>query len=168
MAATKKNVPAVDGETYLANAISRYSPEVAAIARAGLKKMRKWYPGARIMVYDRRQSLPFGFAPAEGSAIFSMVLYPRWVRFFFLEGVGLKDPEKRLEGSGSQVRSIKLDERAAVLDDPYIRGLMAETLKVSGKNLKKGSGEVVLKSTYEPQPSGSLFRIDVQPRGDPV
>ena len=145
--AAKKNLQAEDGELYLEKAIARYSAEVAEIARAGLKKMCTWYPRARVLVYDRRQSLPIGFAPAEGSAIFSIVLYPRWVRFFFLEGVALEDPRKRLEGSGSQVRSIRLDEGAKVLDDPYIRGLMAEALKVSGKDLKSGRGEVVLKST---------------------
>jgi len=48
--------------------------------------------------------LPIGFAPAErGSAVFSLVLYPRWVRFFFLEDVAIDDPESRLEGAGSQV-----------------------------------------------------------------
>ena len=77
------------------------------------------FPGARQLVYDRRQSLPIGFAPAErGSPIFSLVLYPRWVRFFFLEGVAIDDPEGRLEGAGSQFRSIRLDDRAAILDDP--------------------------------------------------
>ena len=55
--------------------------------------------------------------------MFSLVLYPRWVRFFFLEGVAIDDPEQRLEGTGSQVRSIRLDERAAVLDDPYVARL---------------------------------------------
>jgi hypothetical protein len=44
------------------------------------------------------------------------VLYPRWVRFFFLEGVAIDDPEGRLEGTGNQVRSIRLDERAAIVD----------------------------------------------------
>jgi hypothetical protein len=88
-------------------AIIRYSPEVAAIARTGLRKLRAAFPGARQLVCDRRQSLPIGFAPADGgSAIFSLVLYPRWVRFFFLEGVVVDDPEGRLEGNGSQVRSI--------------------------------------------------------------
>ena len=48
--------------------------------------------------------------------------------------------------AGSAIRS-RLDEGAAVLDDPYIRGLMAQALKVAGVDLKKGSGEVVLKST---------------------
>ena len=65
----------------------------------------------------------------------------------FLEGVAIEDPQKRLEGLGTQVRSIRLDVGAEVLDDPYIRGLMAEALEVAGADLKRGSGEVVLKST---------------------
>jgi hypothetical protein len=132
---------------YLDKAIARYSPEVAATARAGLKKLRARFPGARLLVYERRQSLPIGFAPSErGPAVFSLVLYPRWVRFFFLEGVAIDDPVRRLEGTGSQVRSIRVDERAAILDDPYIRGLMAQALKVAGADLKTGSGQVMLRS----------------------
>ena len=141
-------MPATREAAYLEKAIGRYAPEVAATARAGLKKLRKQFPGARQLVYDRRQSLPIGFAPAgRGSPIFSLVLYPRWVRFFFLEGVAIDDPDGRLEGTGSQVRSIRLDERAAILDDPYIRGLMAQALKVAGADLKKGRGQIVLKTT---------------------
>ena len=99
------------------------------------------------MVYDRPRSLPIGFAPADGGgAVFSLVLYPRWVRFFFLEGVLLDDPEGRLEGAGNQVRSICVDERATILDDPYIRKLMGQALTEAGADLKKGRGEVVLKS----------------------
>jgi hypothetical protein len=135
-------------EACLDKAIDRYAPEVAAIARAALKKLRARYPGARQMVYERRQSLPIGFAPSErGSAVFSVVLYPRWVRFFFLEGAAIDDPEGRLEGRGNQVRSIRLDSGAAILDDAYIRGLMAQALKATGANLKSGRGGIVLKST---------------------
>lgn len=94
-------------EAYLDRAIGRYSPEVAATARAALKKLRKAFPGAALVIYERRQSLPIGLAPAErGSAPFSVVLYPRWVRFFFLDGAGLDDPERRLEGNGNQQASI--------------------------------------------------------------
>jgi hypothetical protein len=56
IAMTAKKKSAEDGELYLTNAIARYNPEVAEIARSGLKKMRKRYPGARVLVYDRRQS----------------------------------------------------------------------------------------------------------------
>lgn len=62
-------------KAYLEKAIARYSPQVAAAARAGLKKLRQRYPGAQQLIYERRQSLPIGFAPAGGGvAVFSLVL----------------------------------------------------------------------------------------------
>jgi hypothetical protein len=132
---------------YLEKAIGRYSAPVAATARAALNKLRARFPGAARSVYERPQSLVIGFAPAAGGgAVFSVVLYPRWVRFFFLEGIALDDPEGRLEGSGSQVRSLRVDERAAILDDSYIRGLMEQAVKVAGAELRAGAGRIVLKS----------------------
>lgn len=143
-------------ERYLARAIARHAPAVAKTARAGLRKLRARFPGARQLVFDRRQSLPIGFAPAErGGAVFSLVLYPRWVRFFFLEGAILDDPEGRLEGSGNQVRSIRVDDDAAVLDDPYIVGLIAQALREADVDLTRGQGQVVLKSTLAAPPKRS-------------
>ena len=134
-------------ERYLQNAIDRYSPDVASVGHAALNKLRARYPGARVLVYERRGSLPIGFAPAErGDPVFSVVLYPRWVRFFFLEGIAIDDPEGRLEGTGNQVRSIRLDAGAAALDERYIKGLMAEALSIAGTNLKTGRGQVVLRT----------------------
>lgn len=151
-------------EAYLEKAIGRYSSEVAATARAGLRKLRARFPGARLVVYERRQSLPIGFAPAQGgSAVFSLVLYPRWVRFFFLEGVAIEDPEGRLEGSGSQVRSIRVDERALVLDDPYVRRLMARALTLAGANLKSGTSQVVIKSKIATSRSPGSTTLRNQP-----
>jgi hypothetical protein len=136
-----------DEEAYLEKAIDRYSPPVAAAAKAGLKTLRALFPGARQLVYERRQVLGIGFAPPARGPVFSLVLYPRWVRFFFFEGVALDDPESRLEGNGNQMRTVRVDERAEILDDPYIRGLMKQALKVAAVDLKKGRGEVVLRST---------------------
>jgi hypothetical protein len=142
-----RNVLMAGEKAYLNKAIGRYSPSVAATARAGLKRLRARFPGARLVVYERRGSLPIGFAPERGAAVFSLVLYPRWVRFFFLEGVGIDDPRGLLEGAGNQVRSIRVDQGAAILDDPYVRGLMAQALRIAGADLTIGRGEVVLKST---------------------
>lgn len=134
-------------DAYLEKAIDRYSPSVSATARVALKKLGARFPGAIRSVYERRASLVIGLSPAAGGgAVFSLVLYPRWVRFFFLEGVAIEDPEGRLEGGGSQVRSLRVDERAAILDDEYIRALMAQAVTIAGADLRKGSGEIVLKS----------------------
>jgi hypothetical protein len=116
-------------ERELQGFIDRYTPEVAMLARACLKKMRAKLPGAVQLVYDNYNALAIGFGPSEraSDAIFSIVLYPRWVTLFFLQGVGLPDPNKLLKGSGKVVRHIVL-AAAADLDKPAIQALMTIAL----------------------------------------
>jgi hypothetical protein len=110
--------------------IRRFTPEIAALTRKALVKMRKLTPGALELVYDNYNALAIGFCPTEraGDGIFSIAVYPRLVRVFFLQGKRLPDPTKRLQGSGSVVRSIPL-ESVHVLDEPDIRALVDGALE---------------------------------------
>ena len=110
--------------------IDKFTPEVAALARACLTRMRARLPGAIQLVYDNYNALAIGFGPSEraSEAIFSIVLYPRWVTLFFLHGAGLADPKRLLKGSGKVVRHIVLAS-AADLDLPAIQDLMSKALK---------------------------------------
>src|SRR5580658_7184275 len=109
--------------------IDRFTPEIATAARACLEKMRDKLPGAVQLVYDNYNALAIGFGPSEraSEAIFSIVLYPRWVTLFFLQGAGLPDPDKLLKGGGKVVRHVVLAS-ATDLDKPAIRALMATAL----------------------------------------
>lgn len=120
----------------LAGFIGKFTPEVKATANAALAKMRKRLPGALQLVYDNYNALAIGFGPSEraSEAIFSIVLYPRWVSLFFLQGARLADPQKRLKGSGTKVRHIVLED-AAVLDQPAVRDLMSRALAAAPKPL---------------------------------
>ena len=66
--------------------------------------------------------------PSERVAIFSLVLPPGRVTLCFLQGAGLPDPGKRLQGSGNVVRNIRLYDAgrpdAKVLDDPEVLALI--------------------------------------------
>lgn len=114
-------------ERQLASLIGRYSPEVAAVARGALVKMRKRLPGAVELVWDNYNALAIAFGSSEKLAdvIFSIALYPRWVSLFFRTGAMLADPEKLLKGRGKAMRHIVL-EHAATLDRPAVRQLMAK------------------------------------------
>ncbi len=114
----------------LAGFIAKFTPEVGALAHAVLAKMRKRLPGAIELVYDNYNALAIGFGPNEraSDAIFSIVLFPRWVSLFFLHGASLNDPQQLLKGSGKVVRHIVL-ESAAALDRPAVRALMAQALQ---------------------------------------
>ncbi|MFI5184614.1 MAG: hypothetical protein ACHQNV_09460 [Vicinamibacteria bacterium] len=135
-------------ETQLARFITRYSPEVARVARAALKKMRARLPGAVELVYDNYNALAIGFGPTERASdiMFSIALYPRWVSLFFVGGPKLPDPQKRLKGSGSVVRHIVLED-AATLDEPAVRTLMDHALERAAKPLDPGARRrIVIKS----------------------
>lgn len=110
--------------------LSKFTLEIAGLAKAALGKMRKRLPGAVEMVYDNYNALVVGFGPTEraSEALLSIAVYPRWLNLFFLYGKDLRDPEKLLKGSGNQVRSIRI-ESAGTLDDPAVDDLIAQALE---------------------------------------
>jgi hypothetical protein len=130
MAATKPTKKADSPEGQLEAFIDKFTPAVSTLARACLQKMRARLPGAVELVYDNYNALAIGFGPSEraSEAIFSIVLYPRWVTLFFLQGAGLPDPKQLLKGKGKVVRHIVLAS-AADLDQPAILDLMARALR---------------------------------------
>lgn len=110
--------------------LAAYTPEIARRTRAALRILRVRLPGAVELVYDNYNALVIAFGPSNhaSEAICSIAAYPGWVRLFFLHGKGLPDPEKRLEGEGSQVRSLVL-ESAGTLDEPVVRAFLAAAVK---------------------------------------
>ena len=110
--------------------LNKYTPEIAALARACLAKLRARLPGATQIVYDNYNALAIGFGPSEKAsrAILSIALYPRWVSLFFLQAAAkLPDPDKLLTGSGNVARHIVL-KSASDLDQPAIQQLMNAAL----------------------------------------
>jgi hypothetical protein len=130
MAASTRKKSSSSPQAQLDYFLDKYTPEIATMARDCLKTMRARLPGANQLVYDNYNALAIGFAPSDkpSEAIFSIVLYPRYVTLFFLQGVNLPDPKKLLQGSGTKVRHIRL-ERSADLDKPAIRKLMLVAMK---------------------------------------
>lgn len=104
---------------------AKYDPAIAAFGRRVLVELRKRLPGAVELVYDNYNGLVVGFGPNErpSLAIFSIVLFPRWVTLCFLQGAKLPDPQRRLAGQGNVVRHMRL-ENLAVLYDPEVERLI--------------------------------------------
>src|SRR5579863_6056427 len=123
-----------DAQAQLDSFLAKYDPEVEAFARRALAKMRKLVKGAIEMVYDNYNWLVIGFSPTErpSEAIFSIVMPPGRVTLCFLQGAGLPDPTKRLQGSGNVVRNIRLynagEPDARILDQSDVRDLISLAL----------------------------------------
>ena len=113
--------------------IAKFEPKLAAEAAKVLAAMRKRLPGALELVYDNYNALAVGFARSERASdvVFSIAVYPKWISLFFFGGPKLKDPAKRLKGSGTRVRHIVLTDGAKTLAEPDVAALMAQALKLS-------------------------------------
>jgi hypothetical protein len=127
--------------------IAKYSPEVGAVARQTFRWMRRKFPRATVLVYDNYNALAIGFGPNDRASdgVFSIALFPRWVNLFFLEGAGLPDPNKILQGSGKQARSFRV-ENVEILDRPEVIALIEAEAARSGLPPNAGSGKIIIKS----------------------
>jgi hypothetical protein len=125
----KKNPPSANPVKQLNSFLAKYDSEIRSLARRALVTRRKRLPNAIEMVYDNCHALVIGFLPnlRASDAVFSIVLYPRYVTLFFLQGAGLPDPHRRLEGRAKVVRRVRL-QTAETLDDPEIVALMNTAL----------------------------------------
>lgn len=122
--------------------IARYTPEVGALVRSCIARMRARLPGAIEFIYDNYYALVIGYGPTErpSEALFSLVTYPRHVSMCFIQGAALAraggDPKKLLQGAGNQVRHIRLPS-AASLGTRDVRALMTRAIAQSPKTFDK-------------------------------
>jgi len=144
-----------DAQTQLDGFIDKFTPEVAALARDLIERMKRRIPGAVIPVYDNYNALAIGFGAADRvkDIILSLAVMPRWVTLCFMWGVNLSDPHGLLRGEGSQVRHVRL-HRADALDDPRIEALIAEALANADRPIDPGeTHRLVIKSVSAKQRS---------------
>lgn len=142
-------------EEQLESFISKFTPEIAAQTRAVLARMRARLPGAIELVYDNYNALAIGFSPTEktSNGIFSIAVFPRWVSLFFLDGVGLPDPDHLLQGNGNVVRHIVLTS-PEMLDTPAVKRLMNAALARAGTKIDSSKpNRLVIKSISAKQRS---------------
>ena len=138
----------MDAEAQLDGFIDKFTPEVAALTRNLIEKMKRRVPGATIMVYDNYNALAIGFGPTDkaGQAVLSLAVMPRWVTLCFLHGVGLPDPHRILNGSGSRVRHVRLHTPEA-FDDPQVQDLIEAALDRSKPPIDPAAEqELIIKS----------------------
>ncbi len=119
----------MDIDTQISSFIARFTPDMGQQFLQARAHLRALVPCGFELVYDNYNALVFGYGPSAraGEALLSIAAYPRWVNLFFLQGVGLDDPQGLLQGSGSRVRHVRL-QSAATLALPAVQALLAQAL----------------------------------------
>lgn len=130
----------------LSACLSRFPPEIVALVKQCLPKLRRAFPGANQLVYDYSNSLVVSYSMSERGheGIVAVAVFPRWVRLYFDKS--LPDPNGLLEGSGAKVRSVTL-KAASDLDRGDIRTLIEAAIEHSGVTFPRTrSNRTVIKS----------------------
>jgi hypothetical protein len=116
-----------DADAQFETFVARFDPDVAAVARGALAKLRASLPEFDALVYDNYNALAIGFSPdgKPGNSILSLAVYPRWASLFV--SASLDDPGRILKGSGSSMRHVVLAGGAGDLERQEIASLIDQT-----------------------------------------
>jgi len=126
--------------------LSRFPPEIIALVKRCLPKIRSAVPCTHEIVYDYANSLvvTFGMSERGYEGIVSIAISPDVVRLYFSKD--LPDPQGLLEGSGSKVRSVII-KAASDLDHADIRALFKAASKHAGASFPRTrSTTMIIKS----------------------
>jgi len=119
-------------EAQLRAFVAKFDAKNRTLIRAVRKALRERFAGAFELVYDNYNFLVIGYSPSErpSDTIVSMAADANGVTLFFLWGVTLPDPKRVLQGSGKQVRRIRLPS-VGVLARPEVKALLAAAVAQS-------------------------------------
>lgn len=125
----KSRAPSASSQ--LSASLAKFPPEIAALAKQCMPKLRRAFPGANQLVYNYSSSIvvSFGMSDRGYEGIISIAVLRNDVKLYFDKS--LPDPKGLLEGSGSKVRSVSI-KKASELDRGDIKALIAAAKKHSG------------------------------------
>ncbi len=133
--------------------IAKFAPAHQRLIGTTRRWMRKRLPTAHEVVYEYKDFFVISYSPNERGyeGVFAIGASAKGVRLYFNRGKELPDPEKLLQGSGKQTRSIDL-EGASTLARPELARLIDEAIARNRVPFARtGRGPVVIRSVSAKQ-----------------
>jgi hypothetical protein len=137
----------------LAGFIAKFDPKIARLIRSTRSALRKRFPTANELVYDNYNFFVIGYSSTErpSDCIVSLAANAKGIGLSFYYGSTLPDPDKLLQGSGTQNRFIRL-ESAAKLAEPAVEKLIQAAIDQAETPLAaSGQGRTIIRSISEKQ-----------------
>ena len=131
--------------------IAKFAPAHLRLIGAMRRRLRKRLPAAHEVVYEYQNlgAVVISFSPNEHGyeGVLGIRASADGVSLYFNNGKELPDPEKLLQGSGKQTRSIDV-EGASTLARPAVARLIEEAIACNRVPFARaGRGSVVIRST---------------------
>ncbi len=145
---TQSAVARRSAEAKLRSLITKFAPARQRLVGAMRRWLRKRLPTAHEVVYEYHDFFVISYSPNEHGydGVFAIRAGTNGVRLYLNRGKGLPDPEKLLQGSGTQTRWILL-EGASTLVRPAVGCLADEAIARNRVPFARtGRGPVVIRS----------------------
>ena len=146
---TQSAVARRSAEAQLRTLIAKFAPAHLRLLGAMRRWLRKRLPTAHEVVYEYRDWIVISYSPNERGyeGVLGIRADANGVKLYFNRGKELPDPEKLLQGSGKQTRSINM-EGASTLARPEVARLIDEAIARNRVPFERaGRGSVVIRST---------------------
>lgn len=125
------SIPAArrSAEAELRALVAQFAPTQPRLIAALRRSLRQHLPTAHEMVYEYRDAFVISYSPNEHGyeGVLALRSGAKGIQLYFNQGKTLPDPEKLLQGTGGQVRSIDV-ESASTLTRPAVARLIAEAI----------------------------------------
>ena len=135
-------------EAQLRSLVAKFAPPQQRIIGAIRRSLRKRLPTAHEIVYEYSNSSVISYSPNERGyeGVLAIRASANGAKLYFNRGKELPDPEKLLQGSGNQTRSINL-EGVSTLARPAVARLIDEALARNRAPFARADrGAVVIRS----------------------
>lgn len=120
------DVKTVGGNGSFEEVIAKATPEIQALARAARGLLAEVMPGITEAPWARQKIAGYGVGPKKMSEHFCYLApFKKHLNFGFMYGAQLPDPENLLEGTGADLRHVKI-RSLADLEQPALRQLVEE------------------------------------------
>jgi hypothetical protein len=129
--------------------LAPYGPDITTLALAVRKLVMEEAAGAAELIYDAYNAVASGysFTGRPSDACIHVAVYAKWVNLGFHHGADLPDPKGILQGSGSQVRHIRITS-AADLERPFVRRFVKAAVARAARPEKPAAPSSQVRAIY--------------------
>src|ERR1700722_14175333 len=133
--------------------IAKFDPAVGKLIRECRSAMRKRFPTANELAYDNYNFFVVGYCTTErpSDCVVSLEANAKGIGLSFYHGATLPDPDRMLQGRGSQNRFVRLDSAATLRGQGVQKLLAAAEAQADPPFPKAGGGKLIIRSISEKQ-----------------
>jgi len=123
---TKLNIQTIGDKGSFEDVLAGAPPDIQALAHAARALLADLCPGITEVPWARQKIAGYGIGPKKMSQHYCYLApFKRHLNFGFMYGAHLPDPAQLLEGSGKDLRHVKIRQHSE-LEQPALRQLIRD------------------------------------------